>query len=139
MADAIPLPLAATVIEETLDPLALMKLAPLEFTGREKITAAPELSSPVTVAVMMLVCPPLTEVGDAATETDRSIVGDVPVVGDVPAGASARPPVPHPESNPKNTIISTGISPGKHIAFLNIPLLLSHADQIRADLLFLRS
>jgi hypothetical protein len=133
MADAIPLPLAATVIEETLDPLALMKLAPLEFTGREKITAAPELSSPVTVAVMMLVCPPLTEVGDAATETDRSIVVDVP------AGASARPPVPHPESNPKNTIISTGISPGKHIAFLNIPLLLSHADQIRADLLFLRS
>jgi hypothetical protein len=139
MAVAMPLPLAVTVIEETLDPLALMKLAPLEFTGREKTTAAPELLSPVTVAVMMLVCPLLTEVGDAAIETDRSVVGVGD--GDVPAGASARPPVPHPESKQRNAIISTGIiNPGKRIAFLNIPLLLSHADQIRADLIiFLRS
>jgi hypothetical protein len=75
MAVAMPLPLAVSVIEETLDPPALMKLAPLAFTGRVKVTAAPALSSPVTVAVMMLVCPALTEVVDAATETDRSVVG----------------------------------------------------------------
>jgi hypothetical protein len=78
MVIAMPLPLAVTVTEETLDPLALMKLPPLEFTGREKVTAAPALSSPVTVAVMMLVCPTLTEVGDAATE--RSVADAVPVL-----------------------------------------------------------
>jgi hypothetical protein len=35
-----------------------------------------------------------------------------------PAGASVRPPVPHPASKPRNAMISTGIiSPGKRVAF----------------------
>src|SRR3989339_2197066 len=68
MAEAMPPLPVVIVIVDTLTPAALMKLAPLSLTGMVRVTTslAPELVPPVTVAVMTLVCPPLTEVGDAA-------------------------------------------------------------------------
>jgi hypothetical protein len=72
MAEAVP-PLPVVIVTvETLAPEALMKLAPLLFTGMVRVTVsfAPELVPPVTVAMMTLVCSPLTVAGEALSAID---------------------------------------------------------------------
>ena len=64
---AVPPPPVVIVIVETLAPEASRKCPPLLFTGIISVTVSftPALVPPVTVAVMLVVCPPLTAAGVA--------------------------------------------------------------------------